>query len=63
MSVTGLVLFIGFNVILAIMEPMNLLMGWIVKIIVLVGLVKAIQSAIAYQREQQAAVGGEQLHG
>jgi hypothetical protein len=60
-TVIGLVLFIGVKAVYAVFNPANLLAGWLVNVIVLVGLVKAIQSAIAYQREEQAARAGTEV--
>jgi hypothetical protein len=51
-TITGMVLFIGFLLITAAIHPANLLAGILVKVIVIVGLAKSIQSAIAYQRER-----------
>lgn len=51
----GLVLYIGGNVIFAVLDPKSMGGGIIIKIIIIVGLVKSLQAAIAYQRESQAA--------
>ncbi len=53
MTVTGLVLYIGAAVVFGFINPQTLYMGWIVKLLIIAGLVKSIQSAVAYQREQQ----------
>lgn len=50
-TITALVVFIAMMVIYAVIDPVNILRGIILKIIVIVGLAKAIQSALAYQRE------------
>jgi hypothetical protein len=51
-TVTGLVLFVLGWLISGVLDPMNLLAGIIFKIIIIVALAKAVQAAIAYQREQ-----------
>jgi hypothetical protein len=59
-TATALVLFIGKEVIFALFSPINIVSGLIVKIIFIVALVKALQAAIAFQREQRAvAAAGE----
>ena len=54
-TVTGLVLYIGANVIFALLYPDSVRGGWWLKIIIVIVLVKSLQAAIAYQKEQQAA--------
>jgi hypothetical protein len=54
-SITSLVLFIGVNAILGYLNPVNIVSGIILKVIVIVVLIKSIQSAIAYQSEQNSA--------
>jgi hypothetical protein len=51
-TVISLVLFVGMIAIMAVINPATLVSGWWIKLIVVIGLVKALQSAIAYQREQ-----------
>jgi hypothetical protein len=51
----GLVLYVGSYVIFALLDPQNIYRGIIIKIIIIVLLVKSLQAAIAYQKEQQAA--------
>ncbi|MBA4062745.1 MAG: hypothetical protein C0501_03390 [Isosphaera sp.] len=53
-TVTGLVLFLGLNALFVVADPLNLLRGIILKVIFLVCLVKAVQAAIAYERERGA---------
>lgn len=53
-TVTSLVLFISANVLLAVFDPSTIVSGIILKIIVFVVLVKAVQAAIAYQKEKQS---------
>jgi hypothetical protein len=54
-TVTGLVLYIGAAAIFALLNPMNLLSGIIIKIIIVAMMIKSIQAAVAYQREKDAA--------
>jgi len=54
-TVTGLVLYLAGNAAFAALDPMNLLRGFIIKIIIIVLMVKAVQAAAAYQREVRAA--------
>lgn len=54
-TVTGLVLYVGATAAFGLMDPATLLSGVIIKIIIVVGLFKAVQAAFAYQREQRAA--------
>jgi hypothetical protein len=54
-TVLGLVLYIGGNLAFAALEPESLARGIIIKVIVIVGLFKAIQTAVAYERERRAA--------
>lgn len=51
--VTALALFVGVQVIFALADPTNLLRGWLVKIIVVVALIKALQAGLAAQKEQK----------
>jgi ABC-type siderophore export system fused ATPase/permease subunit len=54
-TIIALVLYLGSNAVLALLDPAVLVQGIIFKIIVVVCLVKALQAAIAYQRELRAA--------
>jgi hypothetical protein len=54
-TVTSLVIFIGMIAILAAIDPTTLIQGWLLKIIVIVALVKALQAALAAQKDQAAA--------
>jgi hypothetical protein len=40
-------------------DPMTLLQGIIIKIFIVIGLVKAVQAALAYERERKAAAALE----
>lgn len=51
----ALVLFIGREIVFALIDPVNLASGWLIKIIFLVALVKALQAAIASQSEARSA--------
>jgi hypothetical protein len=57
-TITAFVLYVAANVVVAIADPSVLITGLIFKIIVVAALVKAIQAALAYQREKSAAAGG-----
>ena len=50
-SILSLTLYLGVMAILALLNPLTLVQGWIIKIIAIVGLSKAIQAAFAYKRE------------
>ena len=56
-TATGLALYIGAVVIFAVLEgdPAAIGRGIIIKVIIIVALVKALQAGIAYQKEQQQA--------
>jgi hypothetical protein len=49
-TILGLVLFIGHTAVIGYLNPMTLVQGWILKIVFVVSLVKAIQAAVAYQK-------------
>lgn len=52
----ALIMYIGLHVTFAVIDPRNIAMGLIVKIIVIVFLVRALQAGIAAQKESQAGV-------
>jgi hypothetical protein len=54
-TVLGLVLYVGAVAIFGVLEPTTLAHGWLFKILIIVGLFKSVQAALAYQREKQAA--------
>jgi len=56
MTITGLVLYILSTLAFAALNPMSLAQGFIIKIIIIVALVKAVQAAMAYQRESAEAL-------
>lgn len=53
-TVTGLVLYVGLQAIGAAVDPADLVRGLLIKIIFIVALVKAVQAALAYEREAKA---------
>jgi predicted RND superfamily exporter protein len=53
-TVAGLVMFLGLNALAALADPVNLVRGFILKIIFFVGLIKAVQAAVAYERDRKA---------
>jgi hypothetical protein len=55
-TITGLVLYLGATAVFALLNPASIGAGIIIKIIVIVCLVKAIQSALAYQREERKQI-------
>jgi hypothetical protein len=54
-TVTSLVLYLGAAAGYAVFDPTTLARGWIVKILIVVGLFKAVQAAIAYENERKAS--------
>ncbi len=56
-TVAGLALYLGGNAVFGLLNPDSLRTGIIVKVIIVAGLFKAVQAAIAYQKEL-AATGG-----
>lgn len=52
-TITALVLFVGLLLVVAAIEPKTLVQGIILKGIVIVGLAKSIQAAIAYEAERK----------
>lgn len=56
-TVLGLVLYVGAAVVFGLLNPPSIYAGIIIKIIIVVGLIKAVQAAVAYQKElnKQAA--------
>lgn len=53
--VTGLILYIAGNAIFALIDPANLGRGIVMKALVVILMAKAVQAAIAYQKETAAA--------
>ncbi|HUR52824.1 MAG TPA: hypothetical protein VMZ71_01750 [Gemmataceae bacterium] len=54
-TVTGLVLYIASIAVFAVIDPLSLVRGFIIKIVVIVCMVKAVQAAVAYERELKEA--------
>jgi len=54
-TVTSFVLYVGAAVVMAIVNPTLLVKGLIIKIIIVIAMIKAIQAAIAYERDASAA--------
>lgn len=50
-TVLGLVLYVGATIIFGLVDPSSMVRGIIVKVFIVVGLVKAVQTAIAYQKD------------
>jgi hypothetical protein len=53
-TVIGLVLYLGGFAVFAVLDPENIHRGIIIKILIIVGLIKAVQAAAAYEREAKA---------
>ena len=53
-TVTGMVLYVAFTIVFAVMDPSSLVRGVIMKIIIVVAMVKAISAAVAFQRSEDA---------
>jgi len=54
-TIISLVLYVGATAVFAVLNPENLARGIIIRLIVIVFLAKAIQSAIAFERERRQA--------
>jgi hypothetical protein len=54
LTITGLVLYIGSAAVFVALDPTTLMKGAIIKIFIVIGLVKAVQAALAYERERKA---------
>ncbi|HJS07735.1 MAG TPA: hypothetical protein VJ809_08740 [Pirellulales bacterium] len=55
LTITGLALYIGSALVFAVIDPMTLFQGIIIKIFIVIGLVKAVQAALAYEKERRTA--------
>jgi hypothetical protein len=55
-AITGLVIFLTLHLVEAVMDPTSLLRGILIKIIVIVLLVSAIQAGIKYRRLQEGGL-------
>ncbi len=54
-TIISLVLYIGATAIFAYLAPETLLQGVIFKVLIIAGLIKAVQSAIAYDNDRKNA--------
>lgn len=63
MTITGLVLYIGAAAVFGMMDPTTLLQGVIIKVLIVVGLFKAVKAAIAYENEMKIEAGPPPLAG
>lgn len=52
--ILALILYLGGNAMFGMLNPASLLQGIIIKVFIVVGLVKSVQAAIAYEKERQA---------
>jgi hypothetical protein len=56
-TITALVLYLGGNAVFGMLNPQSLASGLIVKVFIVVGLFKAVQAALAFQKELAAEKG------
>ena len=54
LTIAGLALYVGSALVFAALDPMTLVQGIIIKIFIVIGLVKAVQAALAYEKERKA---------
>jgi len=59
-TISALIVYLALLAIGTAYDPASLAKGWLVKILIVVGLAKAIQAAIAYENERRKAVRGRQ---
>jgi hypothetical protein len=52
-SVTSLILYVGATAIFAYLAPETLVAGLIIKVIIIIGLINAVQAAIAYESDRR----------
>jgi hypothetical protein len=52
-TISGLVIYIASAAIMAIFEPMSLVQGLLIKILFVVGLLKAVQAALSFERRRK----------
>ena len=55
----ALSIFVGMQIVFAVLNTDNLKSGWLIKIIVIVALVKALQAGMAAQKDRRAAEFGD----
>lgn len=60
-TITSLVLYIISALLFALLNPMSIVSGIIIKIIIIVALFRAIKAAYAYEAETKAALAGDEL--
>ena len=53
-TILSLVLYIGAAAAYGVFDPSTLARGWIIKILIVIALFKAVQAAIAYEREEKS---------
>jgi hypothetical protein len=53
-TVTSLVLYLGAAAVYGVLDPTTLARGWWIKILIVIGLFKAVQAALAYENERKA---------
>ncbi len=58
-TAVALTLFVVEQIVFAVIDPLNLARGWLIKIIVIAALVKALQAGIAAQKEERAAADAD----
>jgi len=61
-TVTGLCLYLGATVVFFVLDPESFKQagaGLFIKVLIIIGLAKAVQTAAAYQKEQQAIEGAD----
>jgi hypothetical protein len=56
-TITALALYLGSMAIFGLVNPASLASGLIIKIFIVIGLFKAVQAAIAYQKDLAVAPG------
>ena len=60
-TITSLVLYIGAAAVYGVLDPTTLARGFIIKILIVAALFKAVQSALAYEHERKQATIGPEL--
>jgi hypothetical protein len=55
LTIAGLSLYVGSALVFAALDPMTLFQGIIIKIFIVIGLVKAVQAALAYEKERRTS--------
>ena len=59
LTIAGLVVYVGIHLVFATLNPLTLVSGWIVKLIVIAVLWTAIQAAMAYEKERRMSAYNE----